>query len=171
MSPFYTWVNHLFLWSIYHSFLSTSRIVIMTNQWVNHRLLGQIHNRTWLFQGIFWGLTVLFVRMRNFWSWLHGWSSSFSCSRCFWYFPELQLNHMNVPNCLYGLLLATKWLWWSSLASLVGMPRCNKIDLRCLASISWRAHLRCTEQFILPGWWFGTWILLFHILGLIIPTD
>ena len=21
------------------------------------------------------------------------------------------------------------------------------------------------------GWWFGTWILFFHILGIIIPTD
>ena len=23
----------------------------------------------------------------------------------------------------------------------------------------------------MTGWWFGTWILLFHILGIIIPTD
>jgi hypothetical protein len=21
------------------------------------------------------------------------------------------------------------------------------------------------------GWWFGTWLLFFHILGIIIPTD
>ena len=23
----------------------------------------------------------------------------------------------------------------------------------------------------LPGWWFGTWLLFFHMLGIIIPTD
>ena len=24
---------------------------------------------------------------------------------------------------------------------------------------------------VLTGWWFGTWLLFFHILGIIIPTD
>ena len=26
-------------------------------------------------------------------------------------------------------------------------------------------------EHIITGWWFGTWILFFHILGIIIPTD
>ena len=26
-------------------------------------------------------------------------------------------------------------------------------------------------NYIVAGWWFGTWILFFHILGIIIPTD
>jgi hypothetical protein len=25
--------------------------------------------------------------------------------------------------------------------------------------------------FIISGWWFGTWILFFHILGRVIPFD
>ena len=32
--------------------------------------------------------------------------------------------------------------------------------------ISWHRDESCFS-----GWWFGTWILLFHILGIIIPTD
>ena len=28
-----------------------------------------------------------------------------------------------------------------------------------------------TYIYICTGWWFGTWILFFHILGIIIPTD
>ena len=27
------------------------------------------------------------------------------------------------------------------------------------------------KKWITTGWWFGTWILFFHMLGIIIPTD
>ena len=30
-------------------------------------------------------------------------------------------------------------------------------------------HVECYETW--AGWWFGTWILFFHILGVITPTD
>ena len=42
---------------------------------------------------------------------------------------------------------------------------------------SWEANLHWKDvgsdffQQRLPGWWFGTWILLFHILGIVTPTD
>ena len=31
-------------------------------------------------------------------------------------------------------------------------------------------HYICPRKYS-PGWWFGTWILFVHILGIIIPTD
>ena len=36
-------------------------------------------------------------------------------------------------------------------------------EIKCLG---W--HFAYTS---ITGWWFGTWLLLFHILGIIIPTD
>ena len=35
------------------------------------------------------------------------------------------------------------------------------------------AQLVCLicNDFTMTGWWFGTWLLFFHILGIIVPTD
>ena len=30
---------------------------------------------------------------------------------------------------------------------------------------------RLWNGYTITGWWFGKWILFFHILGIIIPTD
>ena len=35
----------------------------------------------------------------------------------------------------------------------------------------WSLKAVCLPSVQLTGWWFGTWILFFHILGRIIPTD
>ena len=49
---------------------------------------------------------------------------------------------------------------------------------RCYGDVPWPprgrpeiTHTDNTDGKISPGWWFGTWILFFHILGIIIPTD
>ena len=68
------------------------------------------------------------------------------------YFP-LNESSMNV-----------KWTW--TIFAAFAVPRKlnvaeNKDILGC------RSALYNTK----PGWWFGTWILFFHILGIIIPTD
>ena len=34
-----------------------------------------------------------------------------------------------------------------------------------------KAHVKAGKNPSIPGWWFGTWILFFLILGIIIPTD
>ena len=27
------------------------------------------------------------------------------------------------------------------------------------------------QYLLIPGWWFGTWLLFFHVLGIVTPTD
>ena len=37
--------------------------------------------------------------------------------------------------------------------------------------VPWTQHISTRGRKRWSGWWFGTWILFFHILGIIIPSD
>ena len=90
------------------------------------------------------------------------------------YVSQAGWNHQPVPGSLTQIY---QWIWrclpclWCSMypetwgtGTLVRLWRfiwVGKVG-KCTG-----CQLRCT----MAGWWFGTWILFFHILGIIIPTD
>ena len=58
-----------------------------------------------------------------------------------------------------GLVLG----WWQELMALQ-----KRLDQPLGSAVHQKRGIFCKAD---SGWWFGTWILFFHILGIIIPTD
>ena len=44
-------------------------------------------------------------------------------------------------------------------------------QLRVYAAVHTADYIRRLDSNTHSGWWFGTWLLFFHILGIIFPTD
>jgi hypothetical protein len=40
-----------------------------------------------------------------------------------------------------------------------------------MGTINYDGDAMVTGEYYVSGWWFGTWLLFFHILGRIVPTD
>jgi hypothetical protein len=40
-----------------------------------------------------------------------------------------------------------------------------------MGTINYDGDAMVTGEYYVSGWWFGTWLLIFQILGRIVPTD
>ena len=68
---------------------------------------------------------------------------------------RLKLARVGIPGCAPGI----RWLTLG-----------EHVFLRDMRSRGWQHHERLLKS-TYPGWWFGTWLLFFHLLGIIIPSD
>ena len=80
---------------------------------------------------------------------------------------------LNVEPCRAGCLLVTPsdLFVGLKLSSIINSSKLHRSQWTLPTWLSCQGPLRSLCFWTQSGWWFGTWFLCFHILGIIIPTD